>query len=85
MVIHCKTRWIMSKYSNNNNIRKRLARIERKCERILTLLSKHAEDDELDRAIGMMHRQARRMRAQAMKEARDYREKLSSRGARRWK
>lgn len=75
----------MSKYSNNN-IRKRLARIERKCERILTLLSEPAEENELDRAIGMMHRQARRMRAQAMKEARDYREKLSSRGgARRWK
>lgn len=74
----------MSKYSNNN-IRKRLARIERKCERILTLLIEPAEENELDRAIGMMHRQARMMRAQAMKEARDYREKLSSRGSCRWK
>ena len=82
MVIHCETQWIMSKYSNNN-IRKRLARIERKCERILTLLSKHAEDDELDRAIGMMHRQARRMRAQAMKEAQRFRETFTSRKPRR--
>ncbi len=43
--------------------RKRLARIERKCDTILALLRPRAEEKELDRTISLMHLQARRMKA----------------------
>lgn len=67
-------------YPNN---RKRLARIERKCDTILALLRPRAEEKELDRTISLMHFQARRLKDQAIKEAQRFRETLSSRKPRR--
>lgn len=63
--------------------RKRLARIERKCDKILALLRPRAEEKELDRTISLMHIQARRMKAEAMKEAQRFRETFLSRKPRR--
>ena len=63
--------------------RKRLARIERKCDTILALLRQRAEEKELDRTISLMHLQARRMKAQAIKEAQRFRETFPSRKPRR--
>lgn len=65
------------------NSRKRLARIERKCDTILALLRTGAEEKELDRTISLMHIQARRMKAQAKKEAQRFRETFPSRKPRR--
>lgn len=67
-------------YPNN---RKRLVRIERKCDTILALLRPRAEEKELDRTISLMHFQARRLKDQAIKEAQRFRETLSSRKPRR--
>lgn len=63
--------------------RKRLARIEHKCDIILALLRPRAEEKELDRTISLMHLQARCMKVQAMKEAQLFRETFSSRKPRR--
>lgn len=63
--------------------RKRLARIERKCDTILALLRPRTEEKELDRTISLMHIQARRMKAEAMKEAQRFRETFPSRKPRR--
>lgn len=74
----------MKKDNTNYHLgRKRLARIERKCDIILALLRPRAEEKELDRTIGLMHIQARRMKAQAMKEAQRFRETFTSRKPRR--
>lgn len=59
--------------------RKRLARVERKCDAILSLLDAREEDKEIDRTISLLHIQARRMKEQALGEARRIRESLSSR------
>lgn len=59
--------------------RKRLARVERKCDAILSLLDAREEDKEIDRTISLLHIQARRMKEQALREARRIRESLSSR------
>lgn len=59
--------------------RKRLARVERKCDAILSLLEARKEDKEIDRTIRLLHIQARRMKEQALREARRIRESLSSR------
>lgn len=59
--------------------RKRLARVERKCDAILSLLDAREEDKEIDRTISLLHIQARRMKEQALREARRFRESLSSR------
>ena len=67
-------------YPNN---RKRLVRIERKCDTILALLRPRAEEKELDRTISLMHFQARRLKDQAIKEAQRFRETVSSRKPRR--
>lgn len=67
-------------YPNN---RKRLVRIEHKCDTILALLRPRAEEKELDRTISLMHFQARRLKDQAIKEAQRFRETLSSRKPRR--
>lgn len=63
--------------------RKRLARIERKCDTILALLRPHLEEKELDRTISLMHIQARRMKTLAIKEAQRFRETFPSRKPRR--
>lgn len=63
--------------------RKRLARIERKCDTILALLRPRAQEKDLDRTISLMHIQARRMKTQAIKEAQRFRETFSSRKPRR--
>lgn len=63
--------------------KKRLARIERKCDTILSQLRHRAEDKELDRTISLMHLQARRMKAYAIKEAQRFRETFPSRKPRR--
>lgn len=63
-------------YPNN---RKRLARIERKCDTIIALLRPHVQEKELDRTISLMHFQARRLKDQAIKEAQRFRETFSSR------
>lgn len=63
--------------------KKRLARIEHKCDAILSLLKNRAEDKDLDRAISLMHLQARRMKAQAIKEAQRFRDTFTSRKPRR--
>lgn len=74
----------MSKNSTSfPNNRKRLARIERKCDTILALLRPRAEEKELDRTISLMHFQARRLKDQAIKEAQRFRETFSSRKPRR--
>ena len=59
--------------------RKRLARVERKCDAILSLLDAREEDKEIDRTISLLHIQALRMKEQALREARRIRESLSSR------
>ena len=59
--------------------RKRLTRVERKCDAILSLLDAREEDKEIDRTISLLHIQARRMKEQALREARRIRESLSSR------
>lgn len=64
-------------------IRRRLARIERKCDTILSLLRSRKDATELDRAISLMHMQARLMKTQAMKEAQRFRDTFSSRKPRR--
>lgn len=46
--------------------RKRLARVERKCDAILSLLDAREEDKEIDRTISLLHIQARRMKDQAL-------------------
>ena len=61
----------------------RLARIERKCDAILSILSRKAIDDELDCVIEKMHRQARLMEQQAREEAIAVRNMYSSAKVRR--
>lgn len=63
--------------------RRFLARIERKCDAILALLRPRTEDRDIDRAIDIMHEQARRMKAMAIKEAQRYREQFSPNKQRR--
>lgn len=60
---------------NNGRKQKRLDRIERKCDRILSELAviRHQlsyRDSDIDGAIERMHRNARRMRIEAQKDAR---------------
>lgn len=69
--------------TNYQHSRKRLARIERKCDTILALLRPRSEEKELDRTISLMHIQARRMKTLAIKEAQRFRETFPSRKPRR--
>lgn len=64
------------KNTNYPNIWRRIARIESKCDRIISLLTRNGRESELDRTIGLMHRQARRLKEQAAMEARRIRETL---------
>lgn len=74
----------MKRYSpQSQHFKRRLARIESKCDMILSMLGTRAEEKELDRTISFMHLQARRMKAQAMKEAQRFRETFTSRKPRR--
>lgn len=57
--------------------RRALARIERKCDVILAILRPRTEGRNIDRAIDIMHEQARRMKAMAIRETRRYREQFS--------
>lgn len=73
----------MKKDKHNPHVRKRLARIERKCDIILSLLRPRSEEKELDSAIEAMHLQARRMKDLAAIEARSFREAFHVRKPRR--
>ena len=53
------------------------------CPAYIALLRPRAEEKELDRTISLMHLQARRMKAQAIKEAQRFRETFPSRKPRR--
>lgn len=65
----------MNNRRNNKSSRaSRLDRIERKCDRILSELAylrrhQYSRHDDIDTAIDRMHRNARRMREQSIRDA----------------
>jgi len=58
-----------NKSYNPDPYKRRLARIERKCDLIISLLARNSEDKELDRTINLMHHRARLLKDLAIKEA----------------